>query len=549
MRRINLARHGTGNEIDPGAERIKAMKGLAFDLDRNWKESRCYGNNRAAVVRGIRHHLSFAQGPIITALCTGEDAGKNLDFRRARNARLIMNNIIPSAKELGIDGTRDGEPPQDTSKLPHCIWHPVFASEETYRVLAAQYPLFRYPVGRARAAAGYDKLYFELGLLPDVSIAEEARESKAPGAKIIYDTVMASPARYTILDDRSMSVAHDASPFTAKPAFLNADTVVRRLIHYRPYRPGEVSKYEYNYGRSMYPSITEDRSIKLDPDTEFGLPPILTDEEVHLLHSPLPLDLPTMNKTLLTLMAAYHGEVDRYARLARRDVVINDREAATIVRGIHCNPLFAKFWQGELENDTDLAKWLVPFHFRAVQKAVSARRIMCGDWQEFEHGWDPNRPRPFLIWWPQKPDDATLSELCVLAPTMRETAVIAAIMCDYDDVFYSYKIVPPTQGVFLAAKFSKNPWYLEQVLADAREYGIEFDETDNLEHEDLQYIRQRPEEPMRNWEWPLYHQYDGVEFEDSCDLEHHNELEVGKVFHRLFSTKESREKIPLKRRN
>ncbi|KAK3192335.1 hypothetical protein K4F52_001548 [Lecanicillium sp. MT-2017a] len=353
MRRINLARHGTGNEIDPGAERIKAMKGLAFDLDLNWKESRCYGNNRAAVVRGIRHHLSFAQGPIITALCTGEDAEKNLDFRRARNARLIMSNIIPSAKELGIDGTKDGEPPQDTSKLPYCIWHPEFASEETYRVLAVQYPLFRYPVGRACAAAGYDKLYFELGLLPDVSIAEEARESKAPGAKIIYDTVMASPARYTILDDRTMS----------------------------------------------------------------------------------------------------------------------------------------------------------------------------------------------------KPDDATLSELCALAPTMRETAVIAAIMCDYDDVFYSYKIVPPTQGIFLAAKFSKNPWYLEQVLADARECGIEFDETDDLEHQDLQYIRQRPEEPMRNWEWPLYHQYDGVEFEDVDDLEYHNELEVGKVFHRLFSTRESREKIPLKRRN
>ncbi|KAL4997555.1 hypothetical protein BDV10DRAFT_186146 [Aspergillus recurvatus] len=63
----------------------------------------------------------------------------------------------------------------------HCIWNADFASEQTYCQVAQQYPPMRYQVGRACTAAGYFNLYLELDLLPEVSIAEEAREGNTEG--------------------------------------------------------------------------------------------------------------------------------------------------------------------------------------------------------------------------------------------------------------------------------------------------------------------------------------------------------------------------------
>lgn len=71
-----------------------------------------------------------------------------------------MSNIIP---EMATDAV-----------TPYCIWYPDVATEETYRELSRRYPRMRYQIGRACAVAGYNKLFDELQLLPDVSIAEEA---------------------------------------------------------------------------------------------------------------------------------------------------------------------------------------------------------------------------------------------------------------------------------------------------------------------------------------------------------------------------------------
>lgn len=54
-------------------------------------------------------------------------------------------------------------------------------------------------------AAGYVDLYKELCLLPDVSIAEEARENTDGGNRILR-TVKASPMGYTAMDDFTSSV-------------------------------------------------------------------------------------------------------------------------------------------------------------------------------------------------------------------------------------------------------------------------------------------------------------------------------------------------------
>jgi hypothetical protein len=51
-------------------------------------------------------------------------------------------------------------------------------------------------VGRACAVAGYADLYGELGLLPDVSIADEARETRDSVGAGSFGSDCVEPARY-----------------------------------------------------------------------------------------------------------------------------------------------------------------------------------------------------------------------------------------------------------------------------------------------------------------------------------------------------------------
>lgn len=134
---------------------------------------------RISVVRGVRHYLDFANRESVKKLCAR--SGQDSVFTRARNARLIMSNIIP---DVGNDDVQ-----------PYCIWSPNLATQDTYRLLASLYPRMRYQVGRACAVAGYFALYEELGLLPDVSICEEAREGLSEGSRAIYNHIMSQPVR------------------------------------------------------------------------------------------------------------------------------------------------------------------------------------------------------------------------------------------------------------------------------------------------------------------------------------------------------------------
>lgn len=83
---------------------------------------------RASVTHGIRSHLSFASSDAVIDLCKD-----NAHFRRARNARLIMSNIIPEAADMA-----------ESEHQPYCIWFPDIASEDTYGKLAATCPDMRY---------------------------------------------------------------------------------------------------------------------------------------------------------------------------------------------------------------------------------------------------------------------------------------------------------------------------------------------------------------------------------------------------------------------
>lgn len=72
--------------------------------------------------------------------------------------------------------------------------------------------------------------------------------------------------------------------------------------------------------RTSYFDITEDDRI--DEYSSQPQPP--ADDVSHLLYTPLPADLPTLNKDILILMAAYYGDVDRYSRLRRPHLALGE---------------------------------------------------------------------------------------------------------------------------------------------------------------------------------------------------------------------------------
>jgi hypothetical protein len=226
-----------------------------------------------------------------------------------------MSNQIP---ELNID---------DPETIPYCIWYPDVAVEETYRQLAERYPVMRYHEGRACAVAGYTGLYRDLKLLPDVSIAEEARDNRSND---IFEDIMLQPVRYAIINDyrRTVNVEH-----AALPASLNGDTAVRSQLDRR------VSLEDLVWKTRLISDgdIAEDGYINESTTNLFDvrIPPTAPDHT--LLYSPLPPDLPALrfSKDLLILMAACDGNIDRYARLKRP--VFMDGEIMCVVRGIYHN--------------------------------------------------------------------------------------------------------------------------------------------------------------------------------------------------------------------
>ncbi|KAK8052449.1 hypothetical protein PG993_003834 [Apiospora rasikravindrae] len=437
---------------------------------------------KASLIRGIRLHYSFATSTAVNELCD-----KNAQLARARNARLIMSNQLP-------------EQMAETER-PYCIWHPDLASEDTYRQLARQYPQMRYHAGRACAAAGYHGLYLELDLLPDVSIAEEAREGATDGGRLIYQQIMSYPCRYSVMDDLNRSVELDKPPC---PAFLNGNTQVRWWVESRVQTPGGVNE---SWGFAELDSIEEDSRIN---DTMFSHPELdrsLHPEEVWLLYEPLPLDLPTMKKTLLIEMAAYDGNVDRYARLRPPLDPWYTLELLSVLRGIYHHTMFARWWGDQIMHhtpraqtadgetdpipDTERRGWT---YLDRIKQAISARRIMVNavnerDLEELEaHGWPRGVPYPQFLWWPHRPDPGWLKMLADYDENMVEVAAITAIVCDYKDLYLIMR--PRFHGqhatlyrLLAAAQKSPNPFYAEDLekvpglrlcgIVDNEEYWVD----------------------------------------------------------------------------
>ncbi|KAK2017154.1 hypothetical protein LZ32DRAFT_551605 [Colletotrichum eremochloae] len=327
-------------------------------------------------------------------LCAESD---NRAFARARNARLIMSGTVP---EIAVDKDK-----------PYCVWYPDVASEETYRELAKRYPDMRYVVGRACAVAGYAALYAELDLLPEVSIAEEARESATEGSKEIFCSIMRQPVCYAVLNDYTRSCNTD-NPLS--PAFMNGDTAVRSTLATR----FGLDKFE-EWGNHYF-NIAEDYNVsEMSSGKSYQELPA---EHIELFYTPILSHLPTINKNPLILMAAYEGNLERYVRL-RRPKMLHDEESA-VIRGIYHNTTFAKWWSlQELDNITQ----------KYIKAATLARFIMVNDLSHIPPSDnDPERlTMPAMIWWPLIPAEETLKELARRRPDMVLQVAMACIEGDY----------------------------------------------------------------------------------------------------------------------
>lgn len=446
-------------------ECLETLRGKGLPSDLSSRAARC------SVVRAIRLYPEFAEADSTLHLYEPNNKHFKMVFVRARNARRIMSGIVPDDMD-------------DADTQPYCIWHPEFASEDIYRQLVKRYPGMKYQVGRACAAAGYANLYAELDVLPDVSTAEEARESTNSGSKQIYDAIMCAPFKYKVMNDNKRAIDTE-NP--RHPAYLDAQTQVLselqdRVQPFEGYEPvtegAPMNEFWFRieedaglhfeniqYGQADEETQHEDKVGNLDID--YKQQSIRDAIEARWLYEPLPLDLPTLRTDLLSLMAAYDGNIDRYSRLEIDGVAIPQDQFLCILRGIYHHTMFARWWHQRLlapdfklsvlfYSDEQVISWL--------RTAINARRIMISDVDGFNKD---SEDLPFVIWWPARPTNHALVRLLENCPQMKHQITVAAIICDYPDV---YRAIDPAPSVELeyAAEASTNRWYLDDIRERAK---------------------------------------------------------------------------------
>ncbi|GKT51497.1 uncharacterized protein ColSpa_11678 [Colletotrichum spaethianum] len=284
----------------------------------------------------------------------------------------------------------------------------------------------RYHVGRACAVAGYSTLYGELNLLPDVSIAEEARDNRLYN---IFEAIVHQDTRYAVMDDYTRTV-NLQSP---KPGCLNGDTAVRSTI------------------------------VITTLDREF----------LDLLWKPLPRDLPTTNKDALIIAAVWDGNVDRYHRLRRSKLVPN--EISAVVRGAYHHTPFARWLDTCLHGIYTKYEWLY------VREAVNAQFVMNNDLSRVTTDTD-GQDLPAMFWWPHMPHENTLREFVWRRPDFKHQVTLACIAGDYQELFDELQPqVNPSQWQWQVACQSTHPYYRQAVERRAAEEKLElFGEPENF---------------------------------------------------------------------
>ncbi|PKY00970.1 hypothetical protein P168DRAFT_292893 [Aspergillus campestris IBT 28561] len=374
-----------------------------------------YELTRFSVIRGIRHHHGFAQ----------ELHGVTPEFTRALNARDIMSGIIPTISH-----------PDET---PYCIWYPDIPTEHTLRALVQRYPDMIYHAARACAIAGYIDLYKELDPVPEVHVAEEASHAgiqrSNKGSQEIARRIISQPVKFAIMNDYTRTV-DIANP---RIAFLNADTAVHSSLAARRkhLEPRVLANFYRSSGNPYYPSsyfnITEDWGI----DDHNKGEPEPAESYFPLLYEPLPMDLPPINKDKLILMAAHSGDIDRYSRLSRPQMISG--EFYCIVWAIYHHPFWAKWWSMQVPKQT--SSRFSKFEETMIQRAINARRTMSDDvtWVT------PDTPKDLLprnIWFPRLACPESYERLARIRPDMLWPCLYACIVADYSDLWDKLLLLP-----------------------------------------------------------------------------------------------------------
>lgn len=215
----------------------------------------------------------------------------------------------------------------------------------------------------------------------------------------------------------------------------------------------------------------------------------LTSDEAELLYNPLPQDLPTVKKTLLTQMAAYDGNIERYARLAMSGRTLTSEDQDCVIRGIRHHSMYARWWADQIKNDTVYARSCP--HVWELQSAIAARRIMLNDLSIFSDGWPSGVPMPYVIWSPLRPHPEMLQLLVEKVPEMKTQAVAAAIVCDYDTLYEWFDPEPSWHLWKVASMFSTNPFYREDQERRAKEKSIRVNRDKWMDTEFLELMRTR----------------------------------------------------------
>ncbi|KAH8695444.1 hypothetical protein BGW36DRAFT_382705 [Talaromyces proteolyticus] len=463
---------------------VDRLRSVAFDLGeaRNALRGKAVPTalgrrlTRLCIICGIRYHEQFAENPDLEQLSHYVP-----EVLRALNARAIMSNKIPSMPEA-----RD---------RPYCIWYPQVASQDTYRKLWQQYPDMSYQVARACAVANYVELYLEMDLLPDTSVAEEARAS---GSMEIYEAIMRNPVQYRIMNDYTREITVQ----NPNPACLNDDTAIvsyldvkQRVRHTggieeepileNTEQPQQAADDDDDMG-FLFPfpgfdeqifNITEDMNVgEVDWKDELYAegPPI--DYLPELLSQPLPVHLPQGNKDLLILMAAYYGNIERYARLRRPRMI--DKELGCLVRGIYHNSMFALWCASQTMED---------YAASHVKTAIHARMIMNNDLSRIIN-LDTRQPSrdffcamPYLIWFPTVANRGTYKLLATTVPEMRPSVLHAAVFAQ-DKALFDWMLdvlhVAPTPFAFREAAIQltgevHSSYFRRRLEARSQELGID----------------------------------------------------------------------------
>lgn len=228
---------------------------------------------------------------------------------------------------------------------------------------------------------------------------------------------------------------------------------------------GELAPYYFN--------ITEDWNVDDRTSTFYDTQDSdrLTSEEMtELLWNPLPVDLPWGNKDLLILMAAYYGNVDRYARL-RRPFHVSMAEAQCVVRGIYHNTMFAKWCS--LQSDAG-----------QYARAISARFVMTNDLSRITES-TRDEDLPHQIWFPLRARAETYVELARRKPAARAAVARALIVADYQEAWDEVSDIEPYHELMVEAKASANPHYLASLRRICADRGLDPDALEYKCTEDL----------------------------------------------------------------